>query len=257
MIARVTATDVARCPKDNTPRRSDAGDDLRLPAGFRPARADAAGQRQGRLAAPGQPLPRSARAGGDRSRDRSPRNSSEIAMDGHGLAGDADSSRSGIFGFNPEIPEVKAESAIARDSCWREAGYPNGFKFTLSFTVDRLPGDREIGTTLAQMLARIGVEVQANGVPVSSCSPRGRAAISRPPWRAGARSRARPIIPCPRSRIPTMRPRARPVQLARLCQSRGRRRSTAAGSELDNAEAPRVCSARRARCSRRIARRCR
>jgi peptide/nickel transport system substrate-binding protein len=46
-----------------------------------------------------------------------------------------------------------------------EAGYPNGFKVTLSFTNDRLPGDKEVGTTIVQMLSAIGINAEANAVP--------------------------------------------------------------------------------------------
>ncbi len=52
-----------------------------------------------------------------------------------------------------------------------EAGYPDGFKVTLSFTSDRLPGDREVGTTLAQMLAQIGIAVAANAQPTALFFP--------------------------------------------------------------------------------------
>ena len=52
-----------------------------------------------------------------------------------------------------------------------EAGLPNGFRFTLSFTNDRLPGDRGVGTAMAQMLARIGIEVQAAGQPAAVLFP--------------------------------------------------------------------------------------
>lgn len=43
-----------------------------------------------------------------------------------------------------------------------EAGYPNGFKVAMAFTNDRLPGDRQVGTAVAQMLAtRIGIDIVA------------------------------------------------------------------------------------------------
>lgn len=70
-----------------------------------------------------------------------------------------------IFGFDDRIAAVpKANVARAR-ALMGEAGFPNGFKVVLSFTNDRLPGDAAVGTSLAQMLARIGVEVQAAGQP--------------------------------------------------------------------------------------------
>jgi peptide/nickel transport system substrate-binding protein len=60
----------------------------------------------------------------------------------------------------PTKPDVeKAKKLLA------EAGYPNGFKVTFSFTNDRLPGDKDAGTTIAQMLTAIGIQVEANAQP--------------------------------------------------------------------------------------------
>ena len=53
----------------------------------------------------------------------------------------------------------------------KEAGYPNGFRVTFSFTNDRLPGDRAVGTAVAQMLARIGLDVHAAGQPAAVLFP--------------------------------------------------------------------------------------
>jgi len=41
----------------------------------------------------------------------------------------------------------------------------------LNFTADRLPGDRGVGIAMAQMLARIGLEVQAAGQPAAVIFP--------------------------------------------------------------------------------------
>jgi len=69
-----------------------------------------------------------------------------------------------ILGYNPSIkvpePDLKKAKALLA-----EAGYPNGFKVTLSFTNDRLPGDKEVGTTIVQMLSAIGIAAEANAVP--------------------------------------------------------------------------------------------
>ena len=46
-----------------------------------------------------------------------------------------------------------------------QAGFPNGFRVVFSFTNDRLPGDGAVGAAVSQMLARIGVDVQANAQP--------------------------------------------------------------------------------------------
>jgi peptide/nickel transport system substrate-binding protein len=69
-----------------------------------------------------------------------------------------------IFGYNPDIkvPEPDIEKA---KSLLAEAGYPDGFKVTFSFTNDRLPGDKDVGTTIVQMLSAINVTAVANAVP--------------------------------------------------------------------------------------------
>jgi len=108
---------------------------------------------------------------------------SEISMEGMGTPA-TQLVTQGIFGFNAALPEMKPNLEKARQLL-KDAGYPNGFKFTLSFTVDRLPGDREIGTTLVQMLAAVGIEVQPNGVPVSilfSARPRGELSATMTGW---------------------------------------------------------------------------
>ena len=68
------------------------------------------------------------------------------------------------FGYNKSLPELKPNLQRARQLL-TEAGYPNGFRVTFNFTNDRLPGDRAVGTAVAQMLARVGIEVNANGQP--------------------------------------------------------------------------------------------
>ncbi len=87
----------------------------------------------------------------------------EIAMEGLGAPANQ-LVTSGIFGFDKSLPPIKPDVARAK-ALMAQAGYPNGFKLTLSFTTDRLPGDRQIGTSIAQMWARIGIEVAANAQP--------------------------------------------------------------------------------------------
>src|SRR5436190_17767864 len=65
------------------------------------------------------------------------------------------------------------------------AGYPNGFKLAFAFTQDRLPGDSQVGTTIAQMLAAIGIEAQANAQPAAVFFPartRGELSMSMSGW---------------------------------------------------------------------------
>ncbi|MFN3673416.1 MAG: ABC transporter substrate-binding protein [Bosea sp. (in: a-proteobacteria)] len=87
----------------------------------------------------------------------------EIAMEGLGAPVNQ-LVTSNIAGFNKTLPVLKPDLAKAK-KLMEEAGYPNGFKVTFSFTNDRLPGDRQVGTSIAQMLARIGVDVTANAQP--------------------------------------------------------------------------------------------
>jgi peptide/nickel transport system substrate-binding protein len=76
----------------------------------------------------------------------------------------------GIFGYNPALQVPRPDIARAR-ALLAEAGYPNGFRMVLNFTNNRLPGDANVGTSIAQMLARIGVEVQAAGQPAAVIFP--------------------------------------------------------------------------------------
>jgi peptide/nickel transport system substrate-binding protein len=108
---------------------------------------------------------------------------SEISMEGMGSPATQLVSE-GVFGYNASLQATKPNLERARQLL-REAGYPNGFKFTLSFTVDRLPGDREVGSAVVQMLARVGLDVQANGVPVSilfAARPRGELSATMAGW---------------------------------------------------------------------------
>jgi len=87
----------------------------------------------------------------------------EIAMEGLGKAQNQLVTPS-IFGYNTSLPAQKYDVAAAK-KLLAEAGYPSGFKTALSFTGDRLPGDRQVGTSIAQMLAAIGIEAEANAQP--------------------------------------------------------------------------------------------
>jgi peptide/nickel transport system substrate-binding protein len=93
----------------------------------------------------------------------------EVAMEGMGTP-QGQMVTPNIFGFNPNLPIPTPNVARARQLL-AEAGYPNGFRMALNFTADRLPGDRGVGTAMAQMLARIGIEVQAAGQPAAVIFP--------------------------------------------------------------------------------------
>lgn len=93
----------------------------------------------------------------------------EIAMEGLG-APQGQMVTPGIFGFNPAIPIPTPDLPRAR-TLLAEAGYPNGFRMVLNYSNNRLPGDNAVGTALAQMFARIGIEVQAAGQPAAVIFP--------------------------------------------------------------------------------------
>ena len=106
-----------------------------------------------------------------------------IAMEGLGKAQNQLVTPS-IFGYSKKLPERKYDPAAAK-KLLAEAGYPNGFKTTFSFTSDRLPGDRQVGTSVAQMLAAVGIDAQANAQPAAVFFParsRGEFSMSMSGW---------------------------------------------------------------------------
>jgi peptide/nickel transport system substrate-binding protein len=69
-----------------------------------------------------------------------------------------------MFGANPNPQPLRTDVARAR-ALLAEAGYPNGFRFPLYCSSDRLPGDGATCQALGQLFARIGLEVQVNAQP--------------------------------------------------------------------------------------------
>ena len=107
----------------------------------------------------------------------------EIAMEGLGQPVNQLVTTS-IFGFNKSLPPRRYDVAAAK-KLLADAGYPNGFKLQFSFTQDRLPGDRQVGTSIAQMLAAIGIDAQANAQPAAVFFPartRGEYSMSMSGW---------------------------------------------------------------------------
>ncbi|APZ55383.1 ABC transporter substrate-binding protein [Salipiger abyssi] len=72
----------------------------------------------------------------------------------------------GIFGHNPDIPLRDADTAKAKDML-AEAGYPDGFKVTLHGPNDRFIRDASVMQAAAQMLARIGIEIEVDAMPAN------------------------------------------------------------------------------------------
>ena len=106
-----------------------------------------------------------------------------VAMEGLGKASSQMVTPS-IFGYNKSLPERKYDPAAAR-KLLADAGYPNGFKIQFSFTQDRLPGDKDVGTSIAQMLAAIGIDATPNAQPAAVFFPartRGDYSMSMSGW---------------------------------------------------------------------------
>jgi peptide/nickel transport system substrate-binding protein len=107
----------------------------------------------------------------------------EIAMEGLGKPVNQMVTES-IFGFNKALPPRKHDPAAAK-RLLAEAGYPNGFRIQFSFTNDRLPGDRQVGQGIAQMLAAVGIDAQPNAQPAAVFFPartRGEYSMSMSGW---------------------------------------------------------------------------
>jgi peptide/nickel transport system substrate-binding protein len=107
----------------------------------------------------------------------------EIAMEGLGKPINQLVTPS-IFGFNKALPERKYDVAAAK-KLMADAGYANGFRVTFSFTQDRLPGDTQVGTSIAQMLAAIGIDARTNAQPAAVFFPartRGELSMSMSGW---------------------------------------------------------------------------
>lgn len=89
-----------------------------------------------------------------------------------------------IFGFNKALPPREYNPKKAKELLVA-AGYPNGFKTQFSFTKDRLPGDTQVGTSIAQMLAAIGIDATPNAQPAAVFFPartRGEFSMSMSGW---------------------------------------------------------------------------
>jgi peptide/nickel transport system substrate-binding protein len=107
----------------------------------------------------------------------------EIAMEGLGVPTSQMVTPS-IFGFNKGLGDRKYDPAAAK-KLMADAGYPNGFRMQFSFTQDRLPGDRQVGTSIAQMWAAIGVDAQPNAQTAAVFFPartRGEYSASMSGW---------------------------------------------------------------------------
>lgn len=168
MIVRVPAADVPTLERDRTLQivKADTVYVFNLQMDFRENPPQITARDGSRLTANPLRDPR-VREALDLSIDR--RALAEVAMEGMGTP-QGQLVTPNIFGWNPNLQMTTPNLPRARQLL-QEAGYPNGFRMVLNFTIDRLPGDRGVGTALAQMFARIGVEAQAAGQPAAVVFP--------------------------------------------------------------------------------------
>jgi peptide/nickel transport system substrate-binding protein len=77
----------------------------------------------------------------------------------------------GAFGYNPDVPVPAYDPEGARRQL-AEAGFPQGFRMTLSCPNDRYPNDARTCQAVAQMWTRIGVRTEVQALPWATYSAR-------------------------------------------------------------------------------------
>ncbi|WP_135467408.1 ABC transporter substrate-binding protein [Crenalkalicoccus roseus] len=77
----------------------------------------------------------------------------------------------GVFGHNPEVPVPPFDQEGAR-RLLAEAGFPQGFRMTLTTPNDRYPNDARTAQAVAQMWTRIGVRTEVQAIPWTSYAAR-------------------------------------------------------------------------------------
>ncbi|MFZ4760268.1 MAG: ABC transporter substrate-binding protein, partial [Burkholderiaceae bacterium] len=78
----------------------------------------------------------------------------------------------GVNGWTKEADAIKPADAEGAKKLLAEAGYPNGFEFTLDCPNNRYVNDEEICQALVGMWARAGVRVKLNAMPFATFIPK-------------------------------------------------------------------------------------
>jgi peptide/nickel transport system substrate-binding protein len=78
-----------------------------------------------------------------------------------------------VFGHAPDLKPEPYDVERAR-RLLAEAGYPNGFTMTLAAPNNRYLNDDQIAQTVAQMLARVGIEAKVAAMPLAAYFPKAR-----------------------------------------------------------------------------------
>jgi peptide/nickel transport system substrate-binding protein len=78
----------------------------------------------------------------------------------------------GVHGHTTELDKVAAADPGGARKLLAEAGYPNGFEFTLDCPNNRYVNDEEICQGLVGMWAKAGVRVKLNAIPFSTHIPK-------------------------------------------------------------------------------------
>ncbi len=78
----------------------------------------------------------------------------------------------GNVGYDPALDRAPARDLTQARQLLRDAGYPDGFSFTLDCPNDRYINDEQVCKTLVTMLAPIGLKVQLNAMPRAKFFPK-------------------------------------------------------------------------------------
>jgi peptide/nickel transport system substrate-binding protein len=78
----------------------------------------------------------------------------------------------GVIGHAPDIDRVAPVDLETAKKLLAEAGYPNGFEFTLDCPNNRYVNDEEICQALVGMWARAGLRVRLNALPFANFIPK-------------------------------------------------------------------------------------